>query len=557
MQIKCKVILLFFRKTLFMKIQKIFNALIMAFLTVSVLVSCDTKPTGSLINKDEVYLLGNCTDPVNGSEDGRFGMNAEYTIAVMTTLTGEELLAHGKEIVGVRALIAGECTDTEVLVANKLDLETGIIARKKFTYTEGGWQYVLFDQPVEITGDTLYVGYKMTSAGYVIGFESTNKAIQTEYMWWNDEWYQLSTMGVKGYWSIQAILQGGDYSAETQHAIVLDNLSVPEATRANNTFKATLEVRNAGIRMISGVDVIANVGGQEKTIKVDKELMNGQSAKVDVLVPVGDVEGTIDFSVKAKVRGKNVESNAHNSSLNVYAGLERNAILIEQFTGQKCTNCPAGAAAIKKAISELVDPDKVCWVAHHTYLVGVGDDFTVPGNLEVAAALGVTQYPMCNINRQEVEYEPGKIQLIWHPAATTSALLASLIPMSAEATIELTREFNADTRELKVKVTGKSLKELAYITVLVNQDNMVASQVGAQGEYRHTSPRAFLTSSLGDKLTLDGEGNYMVEYTYTIPEKVGNFDCVIEDMEVVAFVHGDITDSNNREIYNADKIDIQ
>jgi hypothetical protein len=538
-----------------MKIKNFFNALIMAFLAVTLLVSCETKgPVG--IDKDNIYLLGNCTDPINDREDGRFGMNTGFTVAVFTTLAGEDLLAHGESIVGVRALVDGEVSDAEVIIADKLDLDSGIIARKSFSYVEGGWQYVLFDTPVEITGDTLYVGYKITSSGYVIGLEPTSKMIKTEYMWWNDEWYQLSQMGVKGYWSVQAILQGGDYSAETQYAIAVDNLSVPEATRANSEFKATLEVRNAGVRMLSAVDIIANIAGKEKTISVDKQLMNGQSAKVDVLLPIGDVEGSIEFSVKAKVKGKDIESEEFKSSLNVYAGLERNAILIEQFTGQNCTNCPAGAAAIKKAISELVDPNKVCWIAHHTYLPGVGDAFTVPGNLAVANALGVTQYPMCNINRQEVEYESGKVQLIWHPAATTSSLLASLIPMSAEATIELTREFNADTRELKVKVAGKSLKELAYITVLVNQDNMVARQAGATGDYHHTSPRAFLTEAFGDKLTLDAEGNYSVEYTYTIPEKVGGFDCVLEDMEVVAFVHGDINDRNNREIYNADKIDI-
>lgn len=49
---------------------------------------------------------------------------------------------------------------------------------------------------------------------------------------------------------------------------------------------------------------------------------------------------------------------------------------------------------------------------------------------------------------------------------------------------------------------------------------------------------------------------YSVEYTYTIPEKVGGFDCVLDDMEVVAFVHGDIKDKDNREIYNADKVEI-
>ena len=138
----------------------------------------------------------------------------------------------------------------------------------------------------------------------------------------------------------------------------------------------------------------------------------------------------------------------------------------------------------------------------------------------------------------------------------TSSLLASLLPIPADATMELTREFNAETRELKVAVKGQSLKKVAYITVLVNQDNMVAHQSGASGDYYHTAPRAFLTAGTGDKLTLDAEGNYSVEYTYTIPEKVGDFDCVLEDMEVVAFVHGDITDANGRDVYNADKIDV-
>lgn len=520
----------------------------------------DKTPNGNepsiTLDKDALYLFGNCTDPVNSREDGRFGMPSAYTVAVVTMLSGEDLLAHGNAIVGVRALIDGEFEEAEVVIANKLDLDSSVVARKSFKYVEGGWQYVLLDKPIEITGDTLYVGYKITSSGFVIGLEPSSKRVDTEYMLWNNDWYKLSDMGTKGYWSIQAIVQGGDYSAETQYAISVDNLSVPEATRANSEFKATLEVRNAGIRLVSGVDVIANVAGQEKTISVDKQLMNGQSAKVDILLPVGDVEGSISFSVKATVKGQEVESDEFKSSLNVYAGLERNAILIEQFTGQNCSNCPAGAAAIKKAISELVDPDKVCWIAHHTYLPGVGDAFTIPGNFDVTTALGVSQYPMCNIDRKAVEYEPGRVQLIWHPAATTSSLLASLIPMSADATIDLTREFNADTRELKVKVAGKSLKDLAYITVLVNQDNMIASQAGAQGEYKHTSPRAFLTKSTGDKLTLDAEGNYSVEYTYTIPEKVGSFACVLEDMEIVAFVHGDIKDKDNREIYNADKIDI-
>lgn len=536
-----------------MKIRNLFGVVAAVLFATMLFVSCE--PAGNQEEKkfdvDSVYLYGNCVDPVNASEEGRFGMNSSYTISAATQLAGGELVGRGTKIIGVRALITGEVSDASVFVANSLESD---LARKSFTWVDEGWQYVLFDEPVAITGEDLYVGYTISGAGYIIGFESTNVGCPTEMMWWNGQWYKLSDMGTKGRWSIQAILQGGDYSTEEQYAISVDRLSLPEATRANDEFKATMEIRNAGVRTIGGLEITSTIGGKSTTTAVKKVMMNGKSAKVEITVPVGAVEGNVDFAVKAKVKDEAVESEEYKSTLNVYAGLERNAILIEQFTGQGCSNCPAGAAAIKKSISELADPSKVCWVAHHTYMGG--DVFTVDGNMDVNQALGITQWPMCNVNRKEVEYEPGNVKLIWHPAAMTSSLLASLLPTPADATMELTREFNAETRELKVAVKGQSLKDVAYITVLVNQDNMLARQSGATGDYNHTSPRKFLTAGTGDKLTLDAEGNYSVEYTYTIPEKVGSFDCVLEDMEVVAYVHGDINDKDNREIYNADKIDI-
>lgn len=540
-----------------MKFKNFFIAVVSVFVAIA-FVACEPNTEGSGSNTDQnfaidnVYLYGNCTDPINNQEDGLFGMNGGYTISTATLLNGSELAAHGTKIIGVRALIAGEVTDSEVYVTENLD-SAGV--RKSFTWVDEGWQYVLFDTPIEITGADMYIGYKITGAGHIIGFEPTKTACPTEMMWWNNQWWKLSDMGTNGLWSVQAIVQGGDYSDETQYEISVDELIMPNAVRANDQMKTIITVRNAGVRTISGFDVVTNVGGQEKVTSVNREMFNGQSAKVEIFVPVGDVEGTIEASVKVALRDDEmIVSSEHKSTLNVYAGLQRNAILIEQFTGQNCSNCPAGAAAIKKSISELADPNRVCWIAHHTYQYK--DEFTVTGNLDVSTALGVVEYPMCNINRKELEYEPGKVGLIWHPVITTSSLLASLIPMPADASMELIREFNADTRELKVKVTGQSLKPEAYITVLVNQDNMVARQSGASGEYKHTSPRAFLSAAKGDKLTLDAEGNYSAEYTYTIPEKVGNFDCVLEDMEVVAFIHGDINNSSDREVFNADKVEI-
>ena len=46
--------------------------------------------------------------------------------------------------------------DAEVYVSSEKDLEN-VLARKSFTWVDEGWQYVLFDEPVEITGADVYV----------------------------------------------------------------------------------------------------------------------------------------------------------------------------------------------------------------------------------------------------------------------------------------------------------------------------------------------------------------------------------------------------------------
>ena len=69
--------------------------------------SSTNKPEETFLY-DNVYLYGNCSDPVNSSESGRFGMNSAYTMATATLMNGAELAKHGSKIIGVRALITGD-----------------------------------------------------------------------------------------------------------------------------------------------------------------------------------------------------------------------------------------------------------------------------------------------------------------------------------------------------------------------------------------------------------------------------------------------------------------
>ena len=101
------------------------------------------------------------------------------------------------------------------------------------------------------------------------------------------------------------------------------------------------------------------------------------------------------------------------------------------------------------------------------------------------------------------------------------------------------------------------ISTIPNITTIITQSGIEARQSGATGTYTHNNaPRAFLTAGKGDKLELDADGNYVVTYTYTIPEKVGKFECLPENMAVVAFVHGNISSADERLVYNADYVTV-
>lgn len=69
-----------------MKIKNLFYVAIMVLFATSLFTSCEPQVVaeGEKFEVDSVFLYGNCTDPVNNREEGRFGMNQPYTMATAT-----------------------------------------------------------------------------------------------------------------------------------------------------------------------------------------------------------------------------------------------------------------------------------------------------------------------------------------------------------------------------------------------------------------------------------------------------------------------------------------
>ena len=459
-----------------------------ALVLVLVCVSVSIQVVASEETNDQVYLLGNCASSgMDNAQIFGFGDGLQHTFGGATLLTLDALQAKATSIVGIRVYIGAEVETGKVILG--ADYEKPEI-EKEFTYKKGGWQYVLFDEPYNFTTDT-YIGFLATGTTDFLALEASKKTSKTEVINIDGTWALVSKELGKYVCAIQAIVVGGDYSAEVQNNIVLERAAASKSAKEGDAVVVACELRNAGIIPAQNVAVKCTLGEDTKTITVSDKLLNGQTLLVefnDFIAP--EVEGNyadvnVEFLAEYEL-DVDAEDNASKATMTVYTkdAVERNAILVEQFTGQACPNCPGGAKAMTAAIAGLENPDKVVWVAHHTYYT---DDFSLDQSATIANVLGANFAPACNIDRMPVEYAPGETDLIWHPGYATTSLLEELIATPTLVTLNLNRDYNADTRKLNVTVTGKSLVDDLFVTVIVKQNGIMAKQSGATGQYEHNN----------------------------------------------------------------------
>lgn len=526
-----------------------------ALVLVLVCVSVSIQVVASEETNDQVYLLGNCASSgMDNAQIFGFGDGLQHTFGGATLLTLDALQAKATSIVGIRVYIGAEVETGKVILG--ADYEKPEI-EKEFTYKKGGWQYVLFDEPYNFTADT-YIGFLATGTTDFLALEASKKTSKTEAINIDGTWDLISNQLGKYVWAIQAIVAGGDYSAEVQKDVVLERATVSKNPKAGESIVLACELRNAGILPAENVVVKCTLGEEIKTINISEKLMNGQSAFVefaDFVAP--EIEGVIEnvsIEFVAEYTDDSIATNnATKATLSVYSSktVDRNAILVEQFTGQDCGYCPGGAEVLKGAIAGMKNPEKVIWVAHH---FGYREDsFTLDESVIIGTNLGVEGAPSCAVDRMVVDFAPGQSDLCWHPGYATTDLLEELVKTPGLATINAVRDYNADTRKLSVNVTGTSLLRDAYITVLVKQSGIVARQSNGGSNYVHNNaPRLFLTGANGDKLNVAEDGSYSASFECEIPEYVGVYGCKGE-LDVVVFVHGELKNRANRMVFNADQ----
>ncbi len=225
-------------------------------------------------------------------------------------------------------------------------------------------------------------------------------------------------------------------------------------------------------------------------------------------------------------------------------------ILLEDFTGHLCPNCPS-AAVIAHQLQALYPGRIVMTAVHSGYFAGFESpdfmyDFTCTTGDELHSAFNITNNPIGAINRLNTGTN-NDVQLLEKDEWGT--LVESLLLLEPDADINLnSKNYNSGTRLLEIDVKIDFFTDITdpvYISAYLTEDNIIKPQknsdptVGTTPEiddYDHMHVlRGSMNGTWGEELTTTATSGSSIDKTisYTLPAS----DWDVNNMHIVVFIY--------------------
>ncbi len=215
-------------------------------------------------------------------------------------------------------------------------------------------------------------------------------------------------------------------------------------------------------------------------------------------------------------------------------------VLLEDFTGVQCVNCPDAHNLAKSLIQ--ANPGRVAAVSEHNYFLGgypnSSEDFRTDEAFAIDALIGpTTLWPIGTVNRRQFSAEPAILLTLpkWTGYVDSELLEEPLVNVSME--LDLKRP----ERLLEVLVEAHFLEtvpEATRLSVMVLESGIVDPQLtlsGIDDVYVHDHVlRIMPTAATGALITVSTEQGRVIRRGYEVQLKEHwNMD----ELEVVVFVH--------------------
>ena len=232
-------------------------------------------------------------------------------------------------------------------------------------------------------------------------------------------------------------------------------------------------------------------------------------------------------------------------------------MLIEEFTGHRCTNCPDGHQVLESLHQKYGDTLVAVGIHYGALAKPLGTKFsydfrTAAGN-EIGDRYNIDAIPAAIVNRNEKE--GGWSRDMW------ANVLLDVDRSQVPAAVQLINEYDASSKNLKANVKVTMLQDYASqlrLVVFVLEDGIVKPQKDGNqdiDDYVHNHVlRAALTDPFGYPLR-SSEANWTAgdSETFAASIEFANTDWVPENCHVVAFLY-DPTNSDVIQVETADVV---
>lgn len=219
-------------------------------------------------------------------------------------------------------------------------------------------------------------------------------------------------------------------------------------------------------------------------------------------------------------------------------------VLMEEFTGVRCVNCPQAKLEIDNLQSEALFGDKFIAVAYHAgffsrpYNDSKNDYRTDEGDAILNFLDQPIGFPSGVVNRKQFS---GEDDLQIEAFATWGGFVGQELEAAAIVALDLETTYNAANRILNVSVgitPTQSISDALNLSILITEDDIVDVQLTPDGkvaDYAQTHVfRTMLTNTFGNPINEALIANQSISsiFSFTLPN-----EWVAENCKVVAFVH--------------------
>lgn len=239
------------------------------------------------------------------------------------------------------------------------------------------------------------------------------------------------------------------------------------------------------------------------------------------------------------------------TTYNVSTEPQKKNVLLEDFTGYNCGNCPDGHKIVAKI--KLSHPDRVFPVAVHagSYAEPLNidaPDFRTTEGTAINNYFGISSYPSGMVSRKKWDMF-GQVlsRSYWLPYSRL------LCQENADVNVWMESSYDKTTKKLTADVelyyTSAITDTISSLCVSLLQDNILGPQAGGnmEDEYVHDHVlRAMLTPTWGDTIRKPEPGTFVKKhYEYDVPDVIGNIATDPLHSQIVAYVI-----DSNKEVIN-------